>query len=137
MFFRNKSRRNLRSSVGSCSRISFIHFKTDHSCCWVSLGHWGKYYLPAKVIEDIVTISFSLKGYALRRSHFYYRTSNDNEVDFVTRAGRKVTFLIIVSVYSFLNDEVIVSLEKSNQMQSNKLALTVLHIIGGAYRQNA
>ena len=31
------------------------------------------------------------------KSLFYYRTSNDKEVDFVTRDGRKVTSLIQVS----------------------------------------
>ena len=37
------------------------------------------------------------RGYDLKKSLFYYRTSNDKEVDFVTRDGRKVTSLIQVS----------------------------------------
>jgi len=48
-------------------------------------------------LENIVFIELLRRGYHLKKSLFYYRTSNDKEVDFVTRDGRKVTSLIQVS----------------------------------------
>lgn len=48
-------------------------------------------------LENMVFIELLRKGYDLKKSLFYYRTSNDKEVDFVTRDGRKVTSLIQVS----------------------------------------
>ena len=48
-------------------------------------------------LENMVFIELLRRGYDLKRSLFYYRTSNDKEVDFVTRDGRKVTSLIQVS----------------------------------------
>ena len=47
--------------------------------------------------ENMVFIELLRRGYDLKKSLFYYRTSNDKEVDFVTRDGRKVTSLIQVS----------------------------------------
>ena len=48
-------------------------------------------------LENMVFIELLRRGYDLKKSLFYYRTSNDKEVDFVTRNGRKVTSLIQVS----------------------------------------
>ena len=48
-------------------------------------------------LENMVFIELLRRGYDLYKSLFYYRTSNDKEVDFVTRDGRKVTSLIQVS----------------------------------------
>ena len=48
-------------------------------------------------LENIVFIELLRRGFDLKKSLFYYRTSNDKEVDFVTRDGRKVTSLIQVS----------------------------------------
>lgn len=48
-------------------------------------------------LENMVFIELLRRGYDLEKSLFYYRTSNDKEVDFVTRYGRKVTSLIQVS----------------------------------------
>ena len=48
-------------------------------------------------LENMVFIELLRRGYNLKKSLFYYRTSNDKEVDFVTRDGRKVTSLIQVS----------------------------------------
>ena len=48
-------------------------------------------------LENLVFIELLRRGYDLEKSLFYYRTSNDKEVDFVTRDGRKVTALIQVS----------------------------------------
>ena len=48
-------------------------------------------------LENMVFIELLRRGYDLEKSLFYYRTSNDKEVDFVTRNGRKVTSLIQVS----------------------------------------
>ena len=48
-------------------------------------------------LENMVFIELLRRGYDLKKSLFYYRTSNDKEVDFVTRDGRKVTSLIQVS----------------------------------------
>ena len=48
-------------------------------------------------LENMVFIELLRRGYDLKKSLFYYRTSNDKEVDFVTREGRKVTSLIQVS----------------------------------------
>ena len=48
-------------------------------------------------LENMVFIELLRRGYDLEKSLFYYRTSNDKEVDFVTRDGRKVTSLIQVS----------------------------------------
>ena len=45
----------------------------------------------------MVFIELMRRGFDLKKSLFYYRTSNDKEVDFVTRDGRKVTSLIQVS----------------------------------------
>ena len=45
----------------------------------------------------MVFIELLRRGYDLKKSLFYYRTSNDKEVDFVIRDGRKVTSLIQVS----------------------------------------
>jgi predicted AAA+ superfamily ATPase len=45
----------------------------------------------------MVFIELLRRGFDLKKSLFYYRTSNDKEVDFVTRVGRKVTSLIQVS----------------------------------------
>lgn len=50
-------------------------------------------------LENMVFIELLRRGYDLKKSLFYYRTSNDKEVDFVTRDGRKVTSLIQVSYY--------------------------------------
>lgn len=48
-------------------------------------------------LENMVFIELLRRGYDLKKSLFYYRTSNDKEVDFVTKDGRKVTSLIQVS----------------------------------------
>lgn len=48
-------------------------------------------------LENRVFIELLRRGFDLKKSLFYYRTSNDKEVDFVTRDGRKVTSLIQVS----------------------------------------
>ena len=48
-------------------------------------------------LENMVFIELLRRGFDMKKSLFYYRTSNDKEVDFVTRDGRKVTFLIQVS----------------------------------------
>ena len=48
-------------------------------------------------LENMVFIELLRRGYDLEKSLFYYRTSNDKEVDFVIRNGRKVTSLIQVS----------------------------------------
>lgn len=48
-------------------------------------------------LENMVFSELLRRGYDLKKSLFYYRTSNDKEVDFVTRDGRKVTSLIQVS----------------------------------------
>lgn len=48
-------------------------------------------------LENMVFIELLRRGYDQKKSIFYYRTSNDKEVDFVTRDGRKVTSLIQVS----------------------------------------
>lgn len=48
-------------------------------------------------LENMVFIELLRRGYDLKKSLFYYRTSNEKEVDFVTRDGRKVTSLIQVS----------------------------------------
>ena len=48
-------------------------------------------------LENMVFIELLRRGYDLEKSLLYYRTSNDKEVDFVTRDGRKVTSLIQVS----------------------------------------
>lgn len=48
-------------------------------------------------LENMVFIDLLRRGYDLKKSLFYYRTSNDKEVDFVIRDGRKVTSLIQVS----------------------------------------
>ena len=48
-------------------------------------------------LENMVFIELLRRGYDLKKSLFYYRTSNDKEVDFVTRDGRKVASLIQVS----------------------------------------
>ena len=48
-------------------------------------------------LENMVFIELLRRGYDPEKSIFYYRTSNDKEVDFVTRDGRKVTSLIQVS----------------------------------------
>ena len=48
-------------------------------------------------LENMVFIELLRRGYDLEKSLFYYRTSNDKEVDFVTRDGRMVTSLIQVS----------------------------------------
>ena len=48
-------------------------------------------------LENMVLIELLRRGFDLKKSLFYYRTSNDKEVDFVTRDGRKVTSLIQVS----------------------------------------
>lgn len=48
-------------------------------------------------LENMVFIELLRRGYDLEKSLFYYRTTNDKEVDFVTRDGRKVTSLIQVS----------------------------------------
>ena len=48
-------------------------------------------------LENMVFIELLRRGFDLNKSLFYYRTSNDKEVDFVTRDGRKVTSLIQVS----------------------------------------
>lgn len=48
-------------------------------------------------LENMVFIELLRRGYDFEKSLFYYRTSNDKEVDFVTRDGRKVTSLIQVS----------------------------------------
>ena len=48
-------------------------------------------------LENMVFIELLRRGYDLKKSLFYYRTSNDKEVDFVIRDGRKVTSLIQVS----------------------------------------
>lgn len=48
-------------------------------------------------LENMVFIELLRRGFDLKKSLFYYRTSNDKEVDFVTRDGRKVTSLIQVS----------------------------------------
>ena len=48
-------------------------------------------------LENIVFIELLRRGFDLKKSLFYYRTSNDKEVDFVARDGRKVTSLIQVS----------------------------------------
>ena len=48
-------------------------------------------------LENMVFIELLRRGYDIAKSLFYYRTSNDKEVDFVTRDGRKVTSLIQVS----------------------------------------
>ena len=48
-------------------------------------------------LENMVFIELLRRGYDLKKSLFYYRTSNDKEVDFVIRDGRKVTSLVQVS----------------------------------------
>ena len=48
-------------------------------------------------LENLVFIELLRRGYDMEKSLFYYRTSNDKEVDFVTRDGRKVTSLIQIS----------------------------------------
>ena len=48
-------------------------------------------------LENMVFVELLRRGFDLKKSLFYYRTSNDKEVDFVTRDGRKVTSLIQVS----------------------------------------
>ena len=48
-------------------------------------------------LENMVFIELLRRGFDLKKSLFYYRTSNDKEVDFVTRDGRQVTSLIQVS----------------------------------------
>lgn len=48
-------------------------------------------------LENMVFIELLRRGFDLKKSLFYYRTSNDKGVDFVTRDGRKVTSLIQVS----------------------------------------
>ena len=48
-------------------------------------------------LENMVFIELLRRGYDLEKSLFYYRTSNDKEVDFVIRNGRKATSLIQVS----------------------------------------
>ena len=48
-------------------------------------------------LENMVFIELLRRGYDLKKSLFYYQTSNDKEVDFVIRDGRKVTSLIQVS----------------------------------------
>lgn len=48
-------------------------------------------------LKNMVFIELLRRGFVLKKSLFYYRTSNDKEVDFVTRDGRKVTSLIQVS----------------------------------------
>jgi hypothetical protein len=48
-------------------------------------------------LENMVFIELLRRGFDLKKSLFYYRTSNDKEVDFVTRDGRKVSSLIQVS----------------------------------------
>ena len=48
-------------------------------------------------LENMVFIELLRRGYDLKKSLFHYRTSNDKEVDFVIRDGRKVTSLIQVS----------------------------------------
>ena len=48
-------------------------------------------------LENMVFIELLRREYDLKKSLFYYRTSNDKEVDFVIRDGRKVTSLIQVS----------------------------------------
>ena len=48
-------------------------------------------------LENMVFIELLRRGFDLKKSLFYYRTSNDKEVDFVTRDGRTVTSLIQVS----------------------------------------
>ena len=48
-------------------------------------------------LENMVFVELLRKGFDLENSLFYYRTSNDKEVDFVTRNGRNVTSLIQVS----------------------------------------
>ena len=48
-------------------------------------------------LENMVFIELLRRGFDLKKSLFYYRTSNDKEVDFVIRDGRKVTSLIQVS----------------------------------------
>lgn len=48
-------------------------------------------------LENMVFIELLRRGFDLKKSLFYYRTSNDKEVDFVARDGRKVTSLIQVS----------------------------------------
>ena len=48
-------------------------------------------------LENMVFIELLRRGFDLKKSLFYYRTSNDKEIDFVTRDGRIVTSLIQVS----------------------------------------
>ena len=48
-------------------------------------------------LENMVFIELLRRGYVLKKSLFYYRTSNDKEVDFVIRDGRKVISLVQVS----------------------------------------
>lgn len=48
-------------------------------------------------LENMVFIELLRRGYDLKKSLFYYRTSNDKEVDFVIRDGRKVASLVQVS----------------------------------------
>ena len=47
-------------------------------------------------LENMVFVELLRRGFDLKKSLFYYRTSNDKEVDFVTRKGRTVTSLIQV-----------------------------------------
>ena len=48
-------------------------------------------------LENLVFIELLRRGYDLEKTLFYYRTSGDKEIDFVTRKGRTVTSLIQVS----------------------------------------
>lgn len=47
-------------------------------------------------LENMVFIELLRRGYDLKKSLFYYHTSNNKEIDFVTRKGRTVTSLIQV-----------------------------------------
>ena len=62
---------------------------------WFSI-YYG-IYQKCRLKENMVFIELLRRGYDPEKSIFYYRTSNDKEVDFVTRDGRKVTSLIQVS----------------------------------------
>ena len=48
-------------------------------------------------LENMVFVELVRRGYDIKKSLFYYRTTGDKEVDFVTRKGQKVTELIQVS----------------------------------------
>lgn len=49
-----------------------------------------------RLLENMVFVELVRRGYAAGKTLFYYRSSNDREVDFVTRKGNKVECLIQV-----------------------------------------